>query len=105
MFFSSGWLKVVTAVNDALCYTPKRTSLRRALACPSGVGFDVERADRLVGRRAADRMPALLDVVLGDDLVLLLRGEAGVFRERIGEARGQPIVGAPDALAKVEEAG
>src|SRR5262249_38494424 len=102
---SSDWLKVVTAVNDAICYTPKRTSSRRALARPGRVELDVERADRLVGRHAADRIPPLLDVVLVDDRVLLEDGEAGVFRQRIGEARGQPIVGAPDALAQVEETG
>src|SRR6266508_2194737 len=70
-----------------------------------GVRLDLERADGFRSGRARGRVPALLDVVVGDDLVLLLAAEAGVLGQRVAEARGQPVIVAAEALAQVEEPG
>src|SRR5262245_57456426 len=59
----------------------------RPLPRPSGVDFDLERPDRLLRRDTRDRIPALLDVIVGHDLVLLRGGEPCVLRQRIAEAR------------------
>src|SRR6266508_4171095 len=70
-----------------------------------GVRLDLERADGFRSGHARGRVPALLDVVVGDDLVLLLAAEAGVLGQRVAEARGQPVIVAAEALAQVEEPG
>src|SRR6266545_6302797 len=70
-----------------------------------GVRLDLERADGFRSGHARGRVPALLDVVVGDDLVLLLAAEAGVPGQRVAEARGQPVIVAAEALAQVEEPG
>ena len=70
-----------------------------ALYGVDGVRLDLERADRLRRRHAGGWVPALLDVVVGDDRVLLLAGEAGVLGQGVAEARRQPVVSAAEALA------
>src|SRR5262245_26480165 len=80
---------------------------RRAapLARVHRVRLDLQCANRLRRRHSGGGIPALLDVVVGDDLVLLLAREAGVLGKGIAEARGQAVVGAAEALAKIEEPG
>ena len=64
-----------------------------------GLPFDgrFEVGVSVANRHARRRVPALLDVVVGDDLVLLLAGEARVLGQRVAEARGQAIVGSMSA--------
>src|SRR6059036_3925528 len=56
-----------------------------ALDRVDGVRLDPERADRLRRRHTGGPVPALLDVVVGDDRVLLLAGEAGVLGQGVAE--------------------
>ncbi len=84
----------------------RRPRLRAGGSLPGvhGVLLDLQGSHRVRGGHASGRIPALLDVVVGADLVLLLAGETGVFGQGIAEAGGQPIVGPAEALAEIEEA-
>src|SRR5438093_5606797 len=69
-------LSSTSPVNDTLLILPLPSLAASHRAC--GVLFDLERANGLAGGHPGRGIPALLNVVVGDDLVLLLRAEAGV---------------------------